>query len=77
MKLKNYYLPTPARLRRLGDTILFGCTSLSALMMGAPIADEHKKTWIIFGLNVLGVVGKTITNFFKEEDDTSEPKDSV
>lgn len=66
MKLSNYYKPTPALFRKIGDTVLFGCTALSALMMGAPI-DEHTKTWIIFCLNVFGVLGKIVTNFFKDE----------
>jgi len=67
MKLSNYYEPTPRRLKKLGDTILIGSTTLSAMMMGSPFTDTQK-TWIIFGLNVVGVLGKMITNLFKEED---------
>lgn len=45
------------------------------MMMGAPI-DEQTKTWIIFGLNVFGVLGKMVTNFFKEPSDEQNGKDS-
>ena len=71
MKLSNYYEPTPKKLKKLGDTILIGTASLSAMMMGAPFTDTQK-TWIIFGLNVVGVLGKMITNLFKEEDEVKQ-----
>lgn len=71
MKVSNYYHPTPKAWRKVGDTILLGCTSLSAMMMGAPLS-ATQKTWVIFGLNVLGVVGKMITNLFKEPADVAE-----
>ena len=67
MKITDYYKPTPTLFRKIGDTILVGCTSLAAMMMGAPI-EEHTKTWIIFSLNVFGVMGKMVTNFFKEDE---------
>lgn len=67
--MKNYYKPTPKKWRKIGDAILLGTASLSALMMGAPLS-ESAKTLTIFLLNVIGVVGKVITNFFKED----EPK---
>jgi len=71
MKLSNYYEPTPKKLKKLGDTILIGTASLSAMMMGAPFTDTQK-AWIIFSLNVVGVVGKMITNLFKEDDKTEQ-----
>ena len=64
--VKNYFHPTPKVWRKIGDSILIGSTSLSAMMMGAPIP-EQAKTWVIFGLNVFGVFGKVISNMFKEE----------
>ncbi len=73
MKLKNYYQPTPIFWRKIGDTILLGSASLSTLMMGAPIND-HAKTWIVFGINAFGIMGKLITNFFKDDND-EKPKD--
>ena len=69
MKLANYYHPTPKHLRKIGDAILFGSTSLSGMVMGAPFAENYKM-YAMFGLNVLGVLGKVITNMFKEEDVT-------
>jgi len=56
---QSYWQPTPKKYRKIS-------TSLSAMMMGAPV-EEGTRTWVIFGLNVLGVIGKVVTNFFKEE----------
>lgn len=70
--IANYYNPTPRKFRKIGDAILLGSTSLSAMMMGAPLS-ENTKTWTIFLLNVLGVLGKVLTNFAKEEE-SGEPK---
>jgi hypothetical protein len=64
---EKYTAPTPVKWRKIGDAILLGSTGLSALMMGAPIPDKVQ-VWIVFGLNVLGLIGKIITNFFTEED---------
>lgn len=64
--IKNYYQPTPKKLRKIGDAILLSTASISAMMMGAPLS-ENAKTWCIFILNVIGVAGKVITNLFKEE----------
>lgn len=69
----SYYKPTPVKWRKIGDAILLGTASLSAMMMGAPLS-ENAKTWTIFLLNVLGVAGKVMTNFFKEDETTAEPK---
>lgn len=66
MGIKHYYKPTPVNLRKLGDTILIGATSISAMIMGLPLS-EHQKLWIVFSLNVIGVIGKMITNFFKDD----------
>lgn len=63
---QSYWQPTPKKYRKIGDAILLISTSLSAMMMGAPV-EEGTRTWVIFGLNVLGVIGKVVTNFFKEE----------
>lgn len=69
--MKNYYKPTPKRWRKIGDAILLGSTSLSALMMGAPLSD-HTITITVFILNVIGVVGKVLTNLAKDESDTAD-----
>jgi hypothetical protein len=36
---------------------------MSAIMMGAPLP-EHVTIWLVFTLNIIGVGGKVITNFF-------------
>lgn len=63
---KGYWKSTPVLARKIGDTILVGCASLAAIMMGAPFEDTTIK-YIVFGLNIVGVLGKLITNFFKDE----------
>ena len=64
--LKNYYAPTPINMRKIGDAILLGSTSISGMIMGLPLSDNYK-LWLTFGLNLFGVLGKVITNFFKDE----------
>ncbi len=66
-KANEYYsVPTSPKWRKIGDSILIGCASLSTAVMGLPLTDNQIK-WVIFGLNVIGVGGKIITNLFKEE----------
>lgn len=65
--MQNYYKPTPKKWRKIGDAILLGCTSLSAFVMGSPLTDNGK-AWATFILNVIGVAGKVVTNFFKEDE---------
>lgn len=66
--INNYYKPTPKKWRRIGDAILFISASISAFIPTSPL-DEGSKLWAMFGLNIFGVIGKTATNFFKENDD--------
>jgi len=66
METGKFYSPTPVKIRKIGDAILFGTSALGTLMMGAPF-DEHTKTLVIWALGVVGVLGKVITNFFKED----------
>jgi hypothetical protein len=63
----NYKKPTPAKWRKIGDAILLGSSSFSGMVMGLPLS-EHAQLWTIFILNAVGVVGKVLTNFFKDED---------
>jgi hypothetical protein len=65
--LENYKAPTPVKWRKIGDAILLSTTSLSGMIMGLPIS-EHKQLWAIFILNAIGVGGKVITNFFREDE---------
>jgi len=69
--MKKYYAPTPKKWRKIGDTILLGSTSLSAMMMGSPFSEGHK-IWIIFGLNVFGVIGKMLTNLVTDDVSTEK-----
>lgn len=63
----NYYSPTPKKWRKIGDAILFATSGMSALMMGAPFSD-HTIAVTVWALSLIGVAGKVITNFFKEEE---------
>ena len=68
METKNsYWSATPLRMRKIGDAILLGTATLSTLMMGAPFSD-HTISVTVWALSVVGVVGKVITNFFKESE---------
>ena len=64
--LDKYAAPTPTKWRKVGDSILVGTSSLSAVIMGAPIS-ENAAIWIVFTLNVIGVMGKIMTNFFSDK----------
>jgi uncharacterized PurR-regulated membrane protein YhhQ (DUF165 family) len=79
MKLmKNYYSPTPKKWRKIGDAILAVGTAVTA---GGLVAFDQlqeiytaKELKIIIGIAfALGVIGKFLTNFFKEEDSNSTP----
>ena len=77
MKLSNYYKPTPKKWRKIGDTILAVGTFVTA---GSLVQYDQLKEiftpqevkFIIASAFVLGVSGKFLTNFFKEEENTKE-----
>lgn len=60
--MKKYWESTPKRFRMLGDGILIMSSTLSASVMGLPIS-EHNKLWAVFALNLIGAIGKILTNF--------------
>lgn len=74
MPLKNYYKPTPKKWRKLGDAILAvgvfvtagGLIEFDRL---SKIFNEKELKIIIGCALICGVVGKFITNFFKEDDE--------
>lgn len=68
---KRYWSPTPKKWRAAGDSIMIGCTGISAMITGSPLSD-NTKMWTMFVLNVVGVLGKVITNFFKEGDNETD-----
>jgi len=62
MSVKNYSLPTPKKWRRIGDSLL----AVSAMVTGTAIYNDYE--WVAFTALIVGVVGKFLTNFFKEEE---------
>ena len=66
VSLKHYYKPTSVLWRKIGDSILIASTSISALVMNAPLP-ESTKLWLVFSINVIGVIGKVISNLFKQD----------
>jgi hypothetical protein len=58
--IKNYYKPTPVKLRKFGDALL------AISMLGVP-AELTGHTYIAVSIFVCGVVGKFLTNFFTDE----------
>ena len=75
--MKNYYKPTPTKWRKIGDSLL----ACAAVVSGGGLLafDELKEIYsshelkIIIGATlILGITGKFLTNFFKE-DSTPQP----
>jgi hypothetical protein len=66
VSIKHYWEPTPARLRKVGDSILWVSLALQPLTLTLPITD-NQRLWINFGISGLGIAGKFITNLFKDE----------
>lgn len=80
LKLKNYYLPTPKKWRKIGDAILaVGVFVTSGGLLAFDTLSQiftPKELKVIIGAAfALGVLGKFLTNFFKEDGNTnkSEP----
>lgn len=76
MKLSNYYKPTPKKWRKIGDAILATGTFITAGSLieydkMKEIFSAHEVKIIIACAFVMGVAGKFLTNFFKDEDTTN------
>lgn len=57
--IKQYYKPTPAKLRKLGDALL------ACALFAAPYADGNH---LVFKFVVIaGIAGKFLTNFFAND----------
>jgi len=73
----NYWKPTPKKWRKIGDSLLAAATILSigGLWQFDNLKDifsaEELKYMIISSIS-LGVIGKFLTNFFKEESKKEE-----
>jgi hypothetical protein len=75
--IKNYWKPTPKKWRRLGDSLLAVATVLSigGIWQFDILKDIFTQTelkGLIITSIILGVVGKFMTNFFKESENTEE-----
>lgn len=72
--LKNFYLPTPKRIRIIGDSILGFTVALQPMTLGLPLsATEH--VWVSFAIAFAGLVGKFITNLFTDEEAQMTPRE--
>jgi hypothetical protein len=71
MKLNDYWKPTPKKWRRIGDSLLAASTVLSIGglwqfdSLGDVFTNNELKFMIISSI-ILGVLGKFLTNFFKD-----------
>jgi hypothetical protein len=66
ISIKNYYQPTPKKLRKIGDALL----GSSQFLTGYAVIMEEK--WLAFTCIAIGTIGKFMTNIFVEEE---EPQD--
>jgi hypothetical protein len=77
MNFKNFYKPTPKKWRKIGDAILASATFIT---VGGLFGYDQLKE--VFGVVVLraiigtslalGVTGKFLTNFFKDDKDENK-----
>lgn len=61
MKLKNYWAPTPKKIRKLGDALL----AMSMYAQTQQMFTGQSKLLNI--ISIVGLVGKFLTNFFAED----------
>lgn len=60
--LKDYYKPTPVKWRKLGDALLAVSVTITGFAM------YQNVQWVALIALITGVIGKFLTNFFKEDD---------
>ncbi len=60
--LKNYYKPTPVKWRKLGDALLAVSVAITGFAMYGNVQ------WVALTALITGVIGKFLTNFFKDDD---------
>jgi hypothetical protein len=63
--IQQYQKPTPAKWRKIGDSLLLFTLTLTPMVMQLPLT-EHQMLWVNFGIQAVGVFGKVVTNFFTE-----------
>ena len=66
ISIKNYYKPTPKKMRKIGDALL----GASQFMTGYSIVMDEK--WLAFTCIAIGTIGKFMTNFFVEEEELQD-----
>jgi hypothetical protein len=71
--MNNYWKPTPKKWRRLGDSLLAVATviTIGGIWQFDSLKDiftTNELRLMITSSIVLGVVGKFLTNFFKDEE---------
>ena len=59
---QNYWHPTPKKWRKLGDALLASSTAITGFALY-----ENVK-WVALTALITGVIGKFLTNFFKDDD---------
>jgi uncharacterized PurR-regulated membrane protein YhhQ (DUF165 family) len=75
MKTSNYYKPTPKLWRKLGDSLLVVALFLStgALFQYDLLKEIYTPKEVRTAISVIitiGIIGKFLTNFFKEDEKT-------
>lgn len=70
-KTSSYWQDTPVFYKKVGDSILFFCLGMIPIIHTLPVSDTTK-LWIVSGLSALGILGKTITNFFTDTPQTQK-----
>lgn len=65
-KIKSYYQPTPAKMRKIGDALL----GASQFLTGYSIVMDEK--YLAFTCIAIGTIGKFMTNFFVEEEEAQD-----
>jgi hypothetical protein len=60
--LRNYYKPTPVKWRKLGDALLAVSVTITGFAM------YENVQWVALTALITGVIGKFLTNFFKDDD---------
>jgi hypothetical protein len=66
ISIKNYYQPTPKKLRKIGDALL----GSSQFLTGYAVIMEEK--WLAFTCIAIGTIGKFMTNIFVEEEEAQD-----
>jgi len=75
--ISNYYKPTPKKWRIIGDTFLAISTAVTgggllAFDQMKDVFGESTLKWIIGGAFIIGVLGKFLTNLFKERNEEAK-----